>query len=189
MASEVGICNSALVKIGASRIVALDEGSKNANLCGELYPKLRDDLLRSHTWNFATVRAKLAQLATTPEFGFAHEYQLPSDWVRTVSVHDNDAGAGAVEYRIEGRKLRASAGELYLRYVRVVTDVNEMPADFREALALLLARDVAVPIAQSNALRESMADSFREALARAKSTDALEDYPEALPPGSWVTVR
>jgi hypothetical protein len=64
-----------------------------------------------------------------------------------------------------------------------------MPADFREALALLLARDVAVPIAQSNALRESMADSFREALARAKSTDALEDHPESLPPGSWVTVR
>jgi hypothetical protein len=189
MASEVGICNSALVKIGASRIIALDEGSKNANLCGELYPKLRDDLLRSHSWNFATVRVKLAQLTTAPAFGFAHEYQLPSDWVRTVSVHDNDAGDGAVEYRIEGRKLRSSADEIYLRYVRIVTDVNEMPADFREVLALMLARDIAVPIAQSNALRENMAETFRDALARAKSADALEDYPEALPLGSWVAVR
>lgn len=189
MASEVGICNSALVKIGASRIVALDEGSKNANVCSELYSKLRDDLLRSHVWNFATVRLKLARLASTPVFGFAYEYQLPVDWLRTLSVHDNDRGQGFVEYRIEGRRLRSSAENLYLRYIRIVTDANEMPSDFREALALMLSRDITIPIAQSNALREIMSAAFRDALGRAKSADALEDFPEALPEGSWVTVR
>ena len=62
MASVVGICNSALVKIGATRIISLTEGSKNANLCDEQYEKVRNDLLRSHAWNFATARRKLARL-------------------------------------------------------------------------------------------------------------------------------
>jgi hypothetical protein len=189
MASEIGICNSALTKIGANRIVALDEGSRNANACAELYPKLRDDLLRTHAWNFATVRLKLARLASTPAFGFAYEYQLPVDWLRTLAVYDNDGGAGLVDYRIEGRRLRASAEDIYLRYVRVVTDANEMPSDFREALAAMLARDLAIPIAQSNSLREIMGEAFRDALGRAKSTDAVEDFPEAMPQGSWVTAR
>jgi hypothetical protein len=189
MASEIGICNSALTKIGANRIVSLDEGSRNANACAELYPKLRDDLLRSHAWNFATVRLKLARLASTPAFGFAYEYQLPVDWLRTLSVHDSESGEGFVEYRVEGRRLRTSAEDVYLRYVHIVTDANEMPSDFREALALMLARDLAIPIAQSNTLREIMGEAFRDALGCAKSTDALEDFPEALPEGSWVTVR
>ena len=189
MASEIGICNSALVKIGANRIVALDEGSRNANACAELYAKLRDNLLRAHVWNFATVRIKLARLASTPAFGFAYEYQLPVDWLRTISVHDNDRGDGFVEYRVEGRRLRCSAEDVYLRYIRIVTDANEMPSDFREALALMLACDLAIPIAQSNALREIMDEAFRDTLARAKSADALEDFPEAMPEGSWVTVR
>ena len=189
MASEIGICNSALTKIGATRIVALDEGSRNANACAELYPKLRDDLLRSHTWNFATVRLKLARLASTPAFGFSYEYQLPVDWLRTVSVHGNERGDGFAEYRVEGRRLRSSAEDVYLRYIRIVADANDMPADFREALAAMLARDLAVPIAQSNTLREAMGEAFREALGRAKSADALEDCPDALPEGSWVAAR
>ena len=70
MASEVGICNSALVKIGEPTITALDQGGKAASTCNELYEKLRDELLRRHQWNFAVARAKLARLSETPAFGF-----------------------------------------------------------------------------------------------------------------------
>ena len=69
MADVTGLCNSALAKIGAARITALDEGSKNANLCAELYERSRDDLLRAHSWNFATARAKLAKKGAAPTFG------------------------------------------------------------------------------------------------------------------------
>ncbi len=189
MASEVGICNSALTKIGAARIVALDDGSKNANACAELYPKLRDDLLRRHVWNFACVRLKLARLAAAPAFGFAYAYQLPSDWLRTVGVYGDDAAGFLADYRIEGRTILSSAEALYLVYVRAVTDANDMPSDFREALAAMLACDLSIPIAQSNSLRDQMDGAFRDALARAKSVDAVEDCPEPMPEGSWVAVR
>lgn len=189
MSSDVSICNSALIKIGAKTITSLTEGSKSANVCNEQFTKLRDDLLRSHHWNFATKRVQLAQLTELPNFGFDHAYALPSDWLRTVSVHDNDDGIGTVGYRIEGTKIFTDADQIYLRYIVRVTDPNEMPSDFREALASLLAWEIAVPIAQSNTLSELMRQRFERTARRARSVDAIEDAPTSLPPGSWVTGR
>lgn len=189
MASEVGICNSALIKLGASTIMSLTDGSKNANLCNEQYVKLRDELLRGHTWNFAARRRKLAQLSGTPTFEFDFAYQLPSDWLRTVSVHDNDAGAGAVRYRIEGRTLLSSAAEIWMRYIHRVTDPNDMPPTFHEALAWRLAVDLAQAVTQSSTVMELMDRKLTPALITAKSVDAIEDFPEDLPQSDWITAR
>lgn len=190
MATEIGICNSALSKIGVTKAISsLTEGSKTANACNEQYAKLRDDLLRAHLWNFATARAELQASTTAPASEYDFAYQLPSDWIRTVAVHDNDAGEGAVEYRIEGRQILANALRAWLKYVKRVADPNEMPADFREALALMLAAELAAPIANSNTLKTTLAAEFQRKLRKAKSTDAVEDYPESMPAGSWVTAR
>ncbi|GAB4375571.1 MAG: hypothetical protein Kow00114_38800 [Kiloniellaceae bacterium] len=189
MADVTGICNSALAKIGAARITALEEGSKNASLCAELYERCRDDLLRAHSWNFATARAKLARLAEAPVFGYAHAYALPADWVRSVAVHGCESGGPEVACRIEGSALLSDAEAIYLRYIRRVEDANLMPADFREALACLLARELAVPIAQSNTLEEKLEARFRTRLRRARTTDGLEDQVEPMPLGAWAEVR
>jgi hypothetical protein len=189
MADVTGICNSALAKIGAGRITALGEASKNASLCAELYDKCRDDLLRAHSWNFATARAKLARQAEAPAFGPAYAYALPADWIRCVSAHGSADGGPAVVYRIEGAGLLSDAEQVYLRYVRRVADANLMPADFREALACLLARELAVPIAQSGSLEEKLEARFRTRLRRARTTDGLEDQPEPMPIGAWAAVR
>jgi hypothetical protein len=189
MASIVGICNSALVKLGATRIVQLTEGSKNANLCSEQFEKVRDDLLRSHVWNFAIKRAKLAMLAETPAFGFDAAFQLPSDFLRVASVHPDAAGGATTPYRIEGRQLLSNAGSIYLRYIYRVTDPNAMDVHFREALAWALALDLSIPITQSNSMRQMMDEGLRMQLAKAKSVDAIEDYPEAEPATAWVAER
>lgn len=189
MASVVGICNSALIKLGASTVMSLTDGSKNANLCNAQYARLRDELLRSHNWNFASTRRTLAQLSDIPAFGFDHAYQLPSDWLRTVSVHDNEAGDRAVRYKIEGRRLLCSAPRVYLRYVRQVTDPNEMDVAFRETLAWKIAADLAIPVVQSTTTREQMTDGFDASLARARAVDAIEDFPEPWPGSDWVMER
>jgi hypothetical protein len=189
MASIVGICNSALIKLGASTIMSLSDGSKNANLSNEQYPKLRDDLLRSHPWNFAIRRAKLAKLSTSPVFGFSGAFQLPADWLRVVSVHNNDNGAGWIEYRIAGRTIESNASDLYLRYVAAVEDPNDMPISFRECLSWRLAVDLSQAITQSTTVMQAMEKGLKPALLTAKSTDAIEDFPESQPPSGWVTIR
>lgn len=193
MADQVGIANSALRKIGAGRINAFDDGDKNANAVAELYDPLRLELLRAHNWNFAARWMKLARLSGAPAAGFQYFYALPADWVRTILVADNDAGEADVDYREEsdGTALRiaCSAGEVWARCVLDVSDPNQMTPDFREALACALARDLAIPIAQSNTLREEMKDAAERAVRRAKSTDAISDKPEPRQAGSWAAIR
>ena len=189
MADVTGLCNSALAKIGAARITSLEEDSKNANLCANLYPRCRDDLLRAHSWNFATMRVKLAKISAEPAFGHAAAFALPADWIRSIAAFDNEAGLGALEFKIEGGHIVTDAEEVYLRYIRRVEDANLMPSDFREALSSLLARELAVPIAQSNTLEEKLEARFRTRLRRARTTDGLEDRADPLPLGAWAAVR
>jgi hypothetical protein len=189
MASIVGICNSALIKLGATTIMSLTEGSRNANLCLEQYEKLRDDLLRAHIWNFAVARTKLARLSAAPTYEFRYAYQFPADWLRTVAVHDNDGGSGAVRYRIEGRRILADAPELWLKYISRTEDPNDMDAAFREALAWKIAIDLSVPITHSTTSLRTAEDGFRQALVKARSVDAVEDFADRMPESEWVTQR
>ncbi|MBZ0324817.1 MAG: hypothetical protein K8F57_01330 [Alphaproteobacteria bacterium] len=188
MSSVVGICNSALIKLGASTIMALTDGSRNANLCKEQYDKLRDALLRSHNWNFAVARQKLAKTSGAPAFGYANKFQLPTDWLRTISVHGGGNGA-APSYRIEGRSLLSDSAEIHLRYVAVVADPNQMDAGFREALAWRLAIDLAMPVTQSASVQRQMEEGFKSAILRARSADAIEDFVDPMPESGWVQAR
>lgn len=189
MASEVGIANAALRLIGENTITSFTDGNPEANFIADRYEEVRDSLLREHNWNFAIKRRKLAQLSASPAFGWDYQYQLPSDWLRTVSVHDNEDGVGIVRYREENGKLLSDSDEIYLRYVARVTDPNLMPPDFREALAYRLAIEGAINLVQSTTLREQMVRDAAKKLRRARSSDALGDHPEPLQQGTWITRR
>jgi hypothetical protein len=193
MASVTDIANQAMRLLKAQRITSLTDGSNNANAANDVYEEVRDDLLRAHNWNFATRRQKLAQSATAPTFEFDNAYPLPADWMRTVSVHNNDAGAGSFLYREEEvddqGSIVTSADEVWIRYVYRVTDPNRMSADFRSALAYNLA--LAIPgVSNLSAAREDRLEARAEKRVRkAKHSDAMGSAPEQRPAGSWITVR
>lgn len=193
MPSETDVVNVSLRLIGATPIVSLDDGSVMANTADDLYSETRDDLLRTHPWNFATKRVELARSSTDPTFEFDYAYTIPVDWLRTISVHDNDAGHGTILFREEQvagqRTIVTSSEEVWLRYVARVTDPNLMAADFRRLLAVSLARDLAIPIVSSNTLRDQFTEEAKRTLARARSADAMGGFPELRPRGSWATAR
>lgn len=191
MASEVGIANAALQLIKNSKTIsAFDEGTKEANAVDIIYDEMRDVLLDMHTWNFAVKRLKLSRLASTPAFEWDYEYQLPSDFIRVVSVHNNSDARDRLPYKIEGGKILTDAQDVYLRYIARIEDPNEMPPTFRSALSKLLASRLAVTLAQSTALSKEMYGQFiDEDLPTAKSVDAVQDHPEQLPESSWITER
>lgn len=193
MPSETDVANAALRLIGANRITSFTDGSKNANAVQDVFSGLRDDLLRSHLWNFATKRIKLARSSTAPAFQFTYAYALPADWLRTAGAFDNDAGVGtlvfAEEQVADQRCLVASVEDVYLEYIAKVTDPNLMPADFIRALEFALARDLAIPVASSNSIMAAMAEQARQKVAWARSHDAAGGFPRQRPRGSWATSR
>jgi hypothetical protein len=193
MVSETDIVNVALRFLGADSISALTDSSKRAVVMNDLYEETRDDLLAGHNWSFATKRQKLARLSTTPTFEFDYAYTLPSDWLRTVSAHDNDGGYGTIEYREEEVDdtgvLCSDAEDVYLRYVYRCVNANRMHSGFRRALAAALARDAAGAIPNSNTKGEANERRAKDYLAKAKSADALGSSPERRPRGSWADSR
>ena len=194
MPGETDVINVALRLIGEGAITSRTDGSDTANTVDDIYDDVLDDLLRGHNWNFATKRAQLAQAATAPTFEFDYAYGLPADWVRTISVHDNDAGYGTLFHRMEyaGNDqlcIVTSASECYLRYVAQLTDPNKWQADFRRAMSLALARDLAVPIAGSNTLQDQLDKQFRKKYAQAMTADAQGSFPELRPRGKWASAR
>lgn len=193
MPGETDVINAAARLVGAEPITSLIDGTKTANVANDIYDELRDHLLRCHPWDFAIKRVQLAQSSTEPAFEFDHAYPVPADWLRTISVHDNDAGHGTILYRMEQiadqRAIVTSSDQVYLRYVARVEDPNMMTSDFRRLLEVSLARDFAIPLAASNAMQEQYQQQAIRVMAQARSTDALGSFPELRPRGSWASSR
>ena len=193
MPSETDVINVALRMIGATAVSVRTDGSTNGNIVDDIYDDIRDGLLRSHNWNFAIKRVELAKLATEPAFQFDSAYSLPSDWLRTVSVHTNNEGVGTVLYRMElvagVRAIVVNSEDLFMRYVSAITDTNLMTADFRTVLEATLAGALALPITSSNTMAENFTKRADGLLARAKAIDAQGAFPEIRPRGSWADGR
>lgn len=192
MASETSIANVALRLVGGTRITSLSQGTPNANAVSDIYNEIRDNLL-AFPWNFATKRVELAKSATAPTFGFDNAFAHPSDWLYTVSVHDNDGGYGTIDYRHEqvaGQNvITTDVSQVFMTYTYKETDPNLMPASFRVALSSALARDLAITIANSNVLEDQLSKRADRDLGRAKSIDAVGSFPEPRPRGSWANSR
>ena len=185
MASVVQICNSALNQLGASSITALTENSKNARICNERYETIRDAVYRSHPWNCLVKRVQLAQDSDTPAWGFTYQYTLPSDCLRVLQIKDYNS-----DYKVEGRKLLIEESEVYLIYLAIETDVNQLDILLRETISAALAQDISYAITSNLQVAKLMAEKYQAKLSEARHTDASEGYntdPNLAPTDQIIT--
>lgn len=193
MPSKVDVANRALRMVGATRITSFTQGTPSANAVNDIYDEVLKELLASAKWKFAKKRRNLARSSTIPTYEFDYAYALPSDWLRTIDVHDNDAGNGTFEYR-EGQVgsqnvLETNAEQVYLTYVYFEEDPNLMTTTFRTALSTALGRDLAVPLSESGTLQTRLEGRADRTLLKAMSVDATGSVPKSRPMGSWGQAR
>src|SRR6267142_4690232 len=146
MPSETTICNLALGKLGEGNIIALDEESPEARVCRLHYEETRDEVLRSHRWNFAIKREHLVRNVTPPVFGWNFRYELPTDCLRVLDVCGWDVTKRPGHWEVEGRFVVSNDEDADARYIWRVVDCNLFDALFVEALVLKLAGKIARPI-------------------------------------------
>lgn len=172
--SVVQICNLALAKLGHEpRINDLNENSKAARLCKDLYDLTRQALLREFLWRFARKRAQLSPLVETPAFDGGKYFQKPTDCLRVVGT-DQDYRYGYGRWFVEQDKIVADTDVLNIVYTADVTDVTLFDSTFVQALAARLAIDLSIPLTQSATRRGEMVDEYRAHRMHAAFTSATE---------------
>lgn len=189
MASQTDICNQALTKIGADRILAITDDTKAASTLNAIWAIKRDAELAAQPWTFAIRRASLPASTTTPSFGWSYAYPLPSDYLAMVEVGEDYAfytGDPQPLFALEGGEVLTDQGSpLNIRYVSRVTNTGLYPALFAEALACRLAAELCESMTQSGPKREAAWAEHKKAIREARRVNAIEQPPRKIPPGSW----
>jgi hypothetical protein len=199
MVTKTSLVNVALGYAMCDRVNAVDtDTSTEAKAARDVYDTKRDSLLRSYLWSFSKKRDTLAPVVTVPDFGVDYAYALPSDYLRTISVHPSDSDFSMCRYKIETILVSATPTlvivtniptAIYLRYVAQVTTVSMFDPMFQEAFAWDLATFFALKIKQSASHAEYCGKEHKKAISIAKSTNSIEDWPDPFPAGSWVNQR
>ncbi|WP_339542534.1 hypothetical protein [Pseudomonas sp. JAI120] len=177
MATSVSICSNALLMLGAQTINDLNEPVDRAKIASNLYPTVRDDLLRTHPWNCTIKRVLLAPDATPPAFGYDNQFELPADFLRVLEV--GQAGQ-QIDYLVEGRNILANATSVELRYVYLNDVENTWDASLVGLLTLAMACAMAYPITQSSTLQAAFEQKLAMAKKVARAVDGQEDPPQTL---------
>lgn len=186
--SKVDICNSALVKIGAQVISEFSNSTPAGAMCVALYDLCRKEVLRSHPWNFAIKRFNLSEQATAPTWGPGNAFPLPADCLRVLDVEDNDIDW--YEEIVGGVKcIITDSSTCKIKYISNIETTGLFDANFDEALAYRIAKDLAIPLTSSSTLREQMERAFDRHVAQARSFDAQVGTPQQVIAGDWINSR
>ncbi len=196
--SEVEIVNSGLVKIGESRITSLDQDTEAARVANVQYPILRDKLLREYRWNFSIKRETLALDATSPGFGFPHQFRLSVDCLRVLGVYDDterleNYTSSRVQWKVENSndelRLLTTESVTQVFYIARVTNVALFDSQFAEVLSVDCGIDWAYTLSTGLDRLRGLKDERVELIRQAKRTDAIEGKPEVIEATDWVDSR
>lgn len=184
--SAVTICSNALQELGDKSIASFDEGTKHANLCANLWPQTRDELLTAHPWNCLVTRVALAPSADLPVFDYTAKFAKPADCLKILQVGEYGQ---EIDHRLEGDYILADTSVLYLRYCAKVEEPAKWDAMLVDLMTKRMAARLAYPVTQSTALAELKMKEFEMAFRRAKAKDGQDDPPETLGDFRLVSAR
>ena len=185
--SAIALCSRALLRIGATTIASFDEGTTEAEVAANLYPPIRDAVLSSHPWSFATAQAALPRLAAAPVADHDHAFQLPADFLRVLSAGPSGLGRG-LSFRLAENRLHCDSDSVVLTYV-FRPDESAFPPFFDHMLIARLTAEFCIPITESTTRAQFLFRLAEDEFRRAKLIDAQQHTPPAIEHFPLVEVR
>jgi len=163
--SKISICSNALILLGDRPISSFDEPGAGAQTASNLYESSYINLLSTHRWRFATKKAQLSKLSTTPLNQYQYQYQLPTDMVAMITDYPID------DYELYGDKLYSNNGTISIDYVYRL-DEAQLPLWFTKTMEFYLAMQFAIPVTGNSSRLGEMQQLFTQQLRSAKNIDS-----------------
>ena len=185
--NDIGLCSRALIRIGAAPITSFDDGTAESEIAGALFAPVRDSLLSSYPWTFATGQLALTKLGTEPIADYQNAFQLPADYLRAISAGDGGRGRG-MHYRIARGELHTNYEEVTLSYI-FRPEEEEFPPFFDMAVIARLAAEFCIPVTESTSRATALYKLATQEFARARQIDAQQDSPNRLENFNLIDVR
>jgi hypothetical protein len=193
------ICNQALARIGVSDFITdIVEETPEAAACLSIYDNVRDLVLASFPWRFATKRATLASPSGVERDGWDHVYTLPSDFLELVLIAPENRNpvptsraAFATEMNDAGDGLLLLTDDADGNISYISNDVEPIvySPHFADALSWLLASELALTLAGvKEGLSNAAAVKYKMSLSQAASRDGNAGY-EPEPESALITIR
>lgn len=184
--SEIQICSNALLLIGSRTISSFADEGDPTTICSNLWPTVRDAVLRSHPWNSAMKRVALAPDATAPAFDWAYRFQLPGDYLRAWTVGSDGESP---DWNIEDGYILMDDAICYLRYIRQLIDVTKYDSMLTLAMTSGMAAVLAYPLTKSQSNQEAMVKLHQFHLKQARTVDGMEGTGEEGQVSELIRVR
>lgn len=149
-----------------------------------------------------SVEPASASTAATPIAGYDYSFPLPDDflhkiWIKAAVSHDIEC-----PHQVMGDHLFVNYDPVLMEYVAedaFTTDPANWPPSFLDAVAAFLGLSVAPELSvetgrrgarvAATGLPSKMQAVYAQALSVAKTKDAIQQYPEAMPLGNFARAR
>lgn len=183
--SKIGICNMALNHLGNYGTIDDIDSPKSdkEKVFALVYDNTRQMLLKTTMPNFALARKVVSQSVLPTAFGYRYAYEYPADCLKLLGVGDIDLKlSNHISVESLGGSLKILSDDDYtdgmeIRYIKDITDVNAMAAEFKDLLALYLAEAVAMTITQDMKKKQLIASLIPQRMGNLSALNAQENPP------------
>jgi hypothetical protein len=186
---ELYIANRMLLMVGAGTISTFPgTATKTQRLTRAVYDGIVYEVFHMNVrWKFATTRAQLTVLSTTPAFGWLYQYGLPQGIVRIVGTVDENARYIQYPYArevlltrsgnktIETDVLLCDQDEVFIRYVYLRTTPATWPGWFQRLVICAGAMQLVAPVKKDDFTALNVQRQYVDALSKAKGANGAED--------------
>ena len=141
------------------------------------------------TYALATDPGAATAVGTTvdplkPDWKFARQFSMPSDFVRLASIEDERS-----QYEIHGSKMVTDASSIKMEYIYQLTDTSLMNQALQDAVSSRLAYELSYHLDTSKAKQEAMERLFDRNIGLAKNIDASQRADDIMESDEWELGR
>jgi len=132
------------------------------------------------------------RLSDAPLFDWQFAYQLPTDYIRSITVNGEAAGTSQASWEIEGDLLLSNCEKAEIVYIRRVDQVSLWDDGFNKAFATALAAAVTPVITSSMGMADRLESKAEQAIVKAGGANMAEDRPRCIlahQDSEWMKAR